>query len=63
VKGCLIDYERMSGHSVNFGKSTIMFSRNTEEGIKNVVSVVFNVTHTDISGVNVAHQFSKLYIY
>ncbi|XP_031101793.1 uncharacterized protein LOC116005692 [Ipomoea triloba] len=46
VKGCLIEYEYMSGQSVNFGKSSIVFSRNTEEGIKNVVSTIFNVTQT-----------------
>lgn len=29
VKQCLIDYERMSGQFENFGKSAVVFSRNT----------------------------------
>lgn len=43
VKGCLATYERMSGQSVNFMKSCIVFSRNTGDHIKNAVAEVFAV--------------------
>ncbi|XP_019181376.1 PREDICTED: uncharacterized protein LOC109176397 [Ipomoea nil] len=43
VKDCLVSYERMSGQCVNFGKSCIIFSRNTDDMIKNNVATVFNV--------------------
>ncbi|XP_031116517.1 uncharacterized protein LOC116020174 [Ipomoea triloba] len=43
VKSCLVKYERLSGQSVNFGKSCIVFSRNTMEPLRNSVAAVFNV--------------------
>ncbi|XP_031107562.1 uncharacterized protein LOC116012214 [Ipomoea triloba] len=44
VKSCLVTYERLSGQSVNFSKSCIIFSRNTGEVQRDAVASVFNVS-------------------
>ncbi|XP_019168926.1 PREDICTED: uncharacterized protein LOC109164834 [Ipomoea nil] len=43
VKDCLNTYEAMSGQSVNFNKSCILFSPNTTADLKNAVTTVLNV--------------------
>ncbi|XP_019158509.1 PREDICTED: uncharacterized protein LOC109155280 [Ipomoea nil] len=50
VKGCLMTYERMSGQSVNYNKSCIVFSGNTAEDRRNAVATVFNVTQSGSIG-------------
>ncbi|XP_019182124.1 PREDICTED: uncharacterized protein LOC109177267 [Ipomoea nil] len=50
IKGCLISYERMSGQSVNFNKSCIVFSRNTAANLRIAVAGTLNVIQSDNIG-------------
>lgn len=50
VKNCLVTYERMSGQSVNFDKSCMVFSRNTSESAMINVAAVFNVRRSENIG-------------
>ncbi|XP_019170974.1 PREDICTED: uncharacterized protein LOC109166477 [Ipomoea nil] len=43
VKHCLLNYERMSGQHVNFDKSCVVFSRNTNETVRTQVAAVLSV--------------------
>ncbi|XP_019163544.1 PREDICTED: uncharacterized protein LOC109159890 [Ipomoea nil] len=50
VKECLVSYERMSGQAVNFNKSCILFSRNTNDLSRIAVAGVFNVAQVNNIG-------------
>ncbi|XP_031121175.1 uncharacterized protein LOC116024422 [Ipomoea triloba] len=43
IKQCLIEYESMSGQAVNFHKSSVCFSRNTAETVRDEVASVLGV--------------------
>ncbi|XP_019190788.1 PREDICTED: uncharacterized protein LOC109185263 [Ipomoea nil] len=51
IKRCLTDYEKLSGQTINYNKSNICFSKNTQQVERNVVATVF--------GVHQAHNFGK----
>ncbi|XP_019185049.1 PREDICTED: uncharacterized protein LOC109180018 [Ipomoea nil] len=44
IKGCLALYENLSGQTVNYHKSSICFSKNTTEEVKENVAQVLGVT-------------------
>ncbi|XP_031099762.1 uncharacterized protein LOC116003958 [Ipomoea triloba] len=46
IKSCLVDYERMSGQTVIYNKSCIVFSQNTANTVRTVVAEVFNVNQS-----------------
>ncbi|XP_019167627.1 PREDICTED: uncharacterized protein LOC109163330 [Ipomoea nil] len=50
VKRCLSVYESFSGQAVNFHKSSISFSRNTHEEIRELVSGVLTVSQAEDFG-------------
>ncbi|XP_019163090.1 PREDICTED: uncharacterized protein LOC109159433 [Ipomoea nil] len=51
VKRCLTDYEKLSGQTINYNKSNICFSRNTQQVERNLVAAQF--------GVHQAQNFGK----
>lgn len=50
VKRCLHDYGRLSGQAINFHKSCITFSKDTNETDKKRISAIFNVNQTEDYG-------------
>ncbi|KAL3534873.1 hypothetical protein ACH5RR_003334 [Cinchona calisaya] len=50
IKAILDDFTKVSGFSINFDKSRILFSNNTSETVKNAICSFLNIIHTEDLG-------------